>query len=259
MSLYLSSTDIFGYFTRKRYMIPPRSMIFVGNGDYRAIGLEFRDLFIREGGLKPTDKVLDVGCGVGRMASPLTTYLDKTTEYHGFDIVDRGITWCVQNIASRYPNFHFSHADVINASYNPTGTVTADSFDFPFPDNYFDFIFLTSVFTHMFPRDLENYLKEIARVLKPGKTCFITFFLMNEEAEALIQAGASTQNFIYPLDGCWTTTPEVPEEALAFREDVIISLFETYGLTIQKPIRYGSWNGRSSFLSYQDIVVATKN
>jgi len=50
-------------------------MIFVGDGDYEKAGNEFFVYFREFGKLKPSDKVLDVGCGIGRMSLPLTTYL----------------------------------------------------------------------------------------------------------------------------------------------------------------------------------------
>ena len=41
-----------------------------------------------------------------------------------------------------------------------------------------DVAFLTSVFTHMLPEDVEHYLDELARVLKPGGRTLITWFLL---------------------------------------------------------------------------------
>ncbi len=240
-------------------MVPPRKMIFVGDGDYKSVGLEFRDLFTKYGGLKPEHRVLDVGCGTGRMAVPLTGYLAPNSEYHGFDIVKRAIDWCQKNITPRHPNFHFSHCDIHNHNYNPHGAYQASAYKFPYQSASFDFVFLTSVFTHMFPPDMENYLNEIFRVLKKGGTCFITFFLMNEESQDLIQRNSSTQPFLHERGGCFTTTPESPEVAIAFPEPYIRQLFGRLGLSIVEPIRFGSWCGRRQFLSYQDIVIAKKN
>src|SRR5438874_4060962 len=91
--LNLATSLIDGW--RTRYgMIPPASMIFVGSGDFRQIGRVFRDYFIELGDLQPGDRVLDIGCGIGRMAIPLTKYLSKNGEYWGIDIVKHGIDWC---------------------------------------------------------------------------------------------------------------------------------------------------------------------
>jgi ubiquinone/menaquinone biosynthesis C-methylase UbiE len=240
-------------------MIPPRTLDFVGGTNYRGVGLEFRDLFVRYGGLTPEDRVLDVGSGIGRMAAPLTGYLAPSGEYQGFDIVKKGVEWSQKHITPRYPNFHFLHSDVKNKFYNPAGVHEASSYKFPYEDGSFDFVFLTSVFTHMYPADMENYLREIARVLKRGQTCFITMFLLNPESQALIAKGSSTQNFLYKLQGCVTADAENPEASLAFEESYVRELFARTGLSIRERIHPGAWCGRKEYLSYQDIVIATKD
>ena len=88
-------------------MIPPRNLQVVGNGDFKVLGDAFLQFFITYGGLQPTDRVLDVGCGVGRMARALTGYL-TSGEYEGFDIMRASVSWCNVNISPRFPNFHFS-------------------------------------------------------------------------------------------------------------------------------------------------------
>ena len=51
---------------------PPTRLNFVGGGEFKAIGFEFLRYFVDIGELKPTDSVLDMGCGIGRMALPMT-------------------------------------------------------------------------------------------------------------------------------------------------------------------------------------------
>jgi SAM-dependent methyltransferase len=193
------------------------------------------------------------------MAVPLVGYLSNNGGYWGFDIVRSGIEWCQKNVTSKYPNFQFLHSDIQNKYYNPSGKYQASTYKFPYETGFFDFIFLTSVFTHMFPADLENYLKEISRVLKTHGTCFITFFLLNNESEELIRKDASSQKFIYDLIGCFTTNKANPEAAIAYKESDIRGLFKKYQLSISEPVQYGSWCGRERYLSYQDIVLAIKN
>jgi SAM-dependent methyltransferase len=249
------------FFEGLRYrndMIPPKSMSFVGKGDFVKIGLEFRRHFIELAGLRPEHRVLDVGCGIGRMAIPLTEYLSPAGGYWGFDIVRQGTDWCSARITPKFPNFHFQHSDVYNKHYNPDGQVRACDYRFPFEDDFFDFIFLTSVFTHMVPADLENYLREIARVLKPGGKCLITFLLRNEESAGLIRDGKSDLDFVHEMDGYFTTKPADPEAAIAYDEQIALQFFDRCGLTVEPPVRYGSWCGRKKHLSYQDIVVASK-
>ena len=99
-------------------MIPPRGMIFIGSGDFREMGNTLRDQLVELGGLQPRHRVLDVGCGIGRVAVPLTGYLSREGSYEGFDIVRSGIRWCNRRIGSRYPNFRFIHVDLKNDLYN---------------------------------------------------------------------------------------------------------------------------------------------
>jgi hypothetical protein len=95
-------------------------------------------------------------------------------------------------------------------------------------------------------------------VLKPGGRCFITYFLLNTESRQLIDSGKSTLDFTHPVQDCLTTESDDPESALAHPEDRIRLLYRHYGLEIDEPIRYGSWCGRQSQLTYQDVILATK-
>ncbi len=238
-------------------LVPPRRLNFVGGTDFEAVGQEFLAYFRELGGLRPEHAVLDVGCGVGRMAVPLTQFLTQG-KYEGFDIVRRGIRWCTHAIARRFANFRFRHANIYNKHYNPFGTIRASSFRFPYDDQSFDFVFATSVFTHMLPADAANYLHEIARVLKADGRALITVFLMNQESETLMRAGGSVLAFRRLSDGCWTVSDDDPEAAIAYDETRMVALFEAAGLKIISPIRYGRWPGPREHTSYQDLVIVGK-
>jgi hypothetical protein len=45
----------------------------------------------------------------------------------------------------RHPTFRFHRADLASSAYNPHGLMPASAYRFPFPDQSFDFIFLTVV------------------------------------------------------------------------------------------------------------------
>jgi SAM-dependent methyltransferase len=238
-------------------LTPPRSQRLVGRGDFRQVGETFARYFVELGRLQPDDRVLDVGCGAGRIAIPLTRVLSPRGEYRGFDIVQRSIAWCETHVAPRYPNFRFSWCDVHNETYNPGGRCQASDYRFPFEDGGFDFVCAISLFTHMLTRDLEHYVSEIARVTSPGARCLATFFLLGHESRGLIASGASGLRFDEERDGAWVADRRAPENATAYEESFVRGLFERHGFRLE-PVRYGAWCGRSSFVSYQDIVVALK-
>jgi SAM-dependent methyltransferase len=231
-------------------------LVYVGTGDYAAVGKIFFKILVEQGGLKPHHRVLDVGCGIGRIAAPLTQYIQASGSYDGLDIVDVGIDWCRREISPRFPNFRFHHANVFNRGYNPRGKYDAATYRFPFDDGEFDFVFLTSVFTHMLPIELLNYLAEVARVMKRGATCLITYCLRNKES---MELNAEYKNIWCwsPMNGYWTTNPKNPEDLTSYDERFIRGLYDGNGLAIDA-FHYGSWCGRTDTLTQQDVIVARK-
>jgi len=239
-------------------LLPPGSLHSVGSPDFLAVGEEFFRYFVDRCGLEPHHRVLDVGCGTGRMARPLTRYLKKGS-YEGMDIVAPSIKWCQETYTPRYPNFHFHFADIYNKAYNPSGKYKSSEYRIPFESLSFDFVFLTSVFTHMLPHDVENYLSEVARVLKSNGRCLITYFLLNQDSWKLIDEGVSYHNFGYELAGCRIDDEDTPEAAVGYDERAIRNLYGKYRLNISEPILYGKWCKRQDGLSWQDMIIAIKS
>jgi SAM-dependent methyltransferase len=241
-------------------LVPPVACMYDGPpglAEFKANGEEFFAIYREKCGLRTDERMLDIGCGTGRKTLPLTQYFDERAVYEGVDITKQGIDWCREKITPQFQNFHFQQIDVYNKLYNSQGTYTAADYKFPFPDGAFGFIVLGSVFTHMLPDDLKNYLREISRLLEHGGRCLISYFLLNEESLRRVEAGESTLDLKYVFDGYRVISLEVPEEAIAFDESRIRSLYKEMGLTIER-LDYGSWCGRESYLSYQDLVLASK-
>ncbi len=100
-------------------------------------------------------KVLDLGCGSGRMTSNLYEYF-KESELWGLDINAGIIYWCKEALGD-------------TANY-ATNTLIPH---LPFESNYFDLIYCGSVFTHI--DDLaEAWLLEVRRVLKKDGVFYVT-------------------------------------------------------------------------------------
>jgi ubiquinone/menaquinone biosynthesis C-methylase UbiE len=239
-------------------LMPPRRLSFVGRGDFERTGREYLSHFRELGGLRPGDRVLDMGCGIGRMAIPLLDYLDESGSYAGFDVGRAMIRWCQREITARRPNFEFAWAPVYNQKYNPFGSISAAEFRFPYADGSFDFVFATSLFTHLVRAETEHYLRETARVLRPGGTCLLTFFALDEHAEGEIAAGRASFDFRHPIEGGFTTDPSQPEEAIAFPAEDLRAMLDEVGLEVQEPIRFGLWSNHPDGPAGQDIVIAKR-
>ena len=148
-------------------------------------------------GCAAESRVLDVGCGIGRLAHTLTAILDPAAggAYLGFDPVAPAIAWC----AERYPaHFRFVHADLRNDLYNPAGAVTATDYRFPVPDGWATLAVATSVFTHLDRAAVEHYLAETGRARAADGVALLTFFLLDEGSRAALAAGRARQAFVEP-------------------------------------------------------------
>jgi SAM-dependent methyltransferase len=232
---------------RRDPLLPPRRMAgMVGDSDYLATGDEFLRHFVELGGLRPHERVLDIGCGVGRMARPLLGHLDARGSYDGFDLVPEAIAWC----RDRYPSdrFRFALLDVHNARYHPAGRESAERARFPYPDGAFDFAFAASVFTHLLPAAAERYLAETARVLRPGGRALLTFFLAEKPAWRLR----------HPFEGALVADPALPEEAIGYPEAWVRERVAAAGLAVHEPVRRGTWSGSREGRSFQDILVVDR-
>ena len=238
-------------------LVPPRKLVFGIGGDLH-VGDRFLGHFRTLAGLQPDETVLDVGCGVGRMALPLTGYLSPAGRYDGFDIVRANVGWCRKAITPRFPNYRFRHADVFNREYNPLGKLRGRDFRFPYPDRSFDFAFLTSVFTHLLPDEVAHYLAELGRVLRPGGRCLATVYLLTEESSRLVDAGRGKFT-LEPADGpCRVHSRAVPETCVALDEAWFEASANAADLRLDRPVRYGLWCGRDAWVDFQDIAILRK-
>ena len=246
--------------------VPPQEL-FQHRDDYLAVARRMFDLLVDLTGITPEDRVLDVGCGAGRLATPLARYLGPRGSYEGFDNNAERIAWCNEHIGALHPNMRFGLADVYNGQYNRSATLQPKDFTFPYEDGEFDVVFLMSVFTHMLPDDIRHYTSEIARVLKPGGRSLITWFILNEESERQIERTRGERSdpaqnahkalFGHDFGVYRATDPRVPEYVIAYREDFVRDTYGENGLEITG-VEYGSWSGRDGTRHNQDAVVARR-
>jgi SAM-dependent methyltransferase len=197
-------------------LIPPVEMLFDGSSSveqFIAFGeVAVSNFLIPRAGLQPSDVFLDLGCGNGSVARALSNYLQAPGRYEGLDVSGDSIKWLQEHYAGR-PTFRFTHANVFNKMYNPGATITAAEYRLPYADGTFTQALLKSVFTHMHPRDVRHYLRELGRVIRPGGRALITYFLLNEESRAFVAKDMDVVKMRMEWDGdpsCRVADLEVP-------------------------------------------------
>jgi trans-aconitate methyltransferase len=150
--------------TRNNFKTPPEKLrVWVGGATeeiFTAVGrnvaLNLFDVIEPLNLLKTKENtVLDFGCGCGRVIQNLRALYPNCT-YYGVDPDSSGIQWCQENL-------------------NDIGTFIKSSTRPPLNLNVqFDFIYATSVFTHL-PEDLQfDWLTELTRITKVGGYLVLT-------------------------------------------------------------------------------------
>ncbi len=125
-------------------------------GQFEAFGQMQRDLLVSVG-LTPESYVIDVGCGSGRLAAPLSSYLERG-RYFGIDVVPELVAHAAA-VAAR-PEWRFETANGLSINEK---------------DGQADFVCFFSVLTHLLHEESFVYLREAARVLRPGGKIVLSF------------------------------------------------------------------------------------
>ena len=238
---------------------PPRWLVSTGGtGNNPKIAQELSERIIANTDLQPQHRVLDIGCGIGKLANPLTRHLSGEGRYEGIDIQARAIRWLNKNITREHANFRFQWMDVYSELYNRRGAVPDFEYEFPYPDETFDLIVLISVFSHMLLPGTSRYLDEIQRLLKPSGLCYATFFLLNESNLEQVRLGNTTRKFPHMEENYATSSKLVPEEVVAYKEEWLMEQLSVKGLALRRPVDYGDLvhtaHGQSTLVFGRDRV-----
>lgn len=157
--------------------LPPYSLRMGGrhfkkDADFVAAGVRDVRLLRQRAGLGRRKRVLDWGCGAGRLAIGIKHLLGHVEDYHGVDIQPELLGWAKDNLTDEHTRFTL--VDAHNARYNPDG---APSFEIPADDGSVDVLYAYSVFSHMLTHDLAGYGATIARILAPQGRAWVTAFV----------------------------------------------------------------------------------
>jgi ubiquinone/menaquinone biosynthesis C-methylase UbiE len=243
--LFLDLPDqVYRRATGREYLPPYSLRAFVGPADrFERAGQWFANELLRLELVTNGTRVLDMGCGSGRLALAFARsdqYQELEIEYLGMDIDRACIDWCTGHITTDHPNFRFVHSDLENPSYNPDGSSSSTDYQFPVEDGSIDLVIMTSVLTHVLEDDLRHYIAEVGRVLSPSGAAFVSFFLFDDDAEA--KAGMERHGIAFPYlhGGVAFNREDHPGNAVAYRESLVRGLFADAGLTVREPVHYGT-------------------
>lgn len=157
--------------------LPPRRLRMGGahfKKDPAFVRLAVRDVrtLQRKAGLTADSRLLDWGCGAGRLAVGVKHRLGHVADYHGVDVQPELVAWAQEHLADEHTRFTL--VDQHNARYNPGGTET---FDIPAADASVDVFYSYSVFSHMLTEDVAGYAATIGRILAPQGRAVLTAFV----------------------------------------------------------------------------------
>lgn len=128
--------------------------------------------FLRNRGLRPHHRLLDVGCGALRGGLHFVRYLDPGN-YYGVDMnqpfLDAGydVELKAAGLTDRLPR---------------SNLLCSDAFEVERLGVEFDFAIAQSLFTHLTFNRIRQSLQRVARVMKPGGAFYATFFELPEGA-----------------------------------------------------------------------------
>ena len=172
--------------------------------------------------------ILDIGVGCGRWAHWLRDYNFRGRRYCGtyvgIDIDGEAIAWCRQNYDAE--RFRFHHSSDASVSYNQNGAARA-RYRIPELDGTFDLVFSNSLLTHLLETELENYLRETHRLLKPGGTMMHSHFNM----EHLPATFGTRHTFKHELGNARIESETQPEAAVAYHTDFLFRLCGQIGFS----------------------------
>ena len=212
-------------------------------------------------------KILDFGCGYGKLA-PASSFLTYPEGYYvGIDVMQHCIDLCKSKYSS-LPRTSFVLSDDLNERYT-VKEFDADSIKKPCGNDWsinsrtLDVVMSISVFTHLQETDALAYINKIYEVLKSNGIAILTFHILQEPRKNplfISEKGNNSLDRIFKFQtqispNWFTSSPELPERAIAISKEGLTNLIGDK-FKIENHIKGTTTGSHSPFC--QDVVVLRK-
>jgi SAM-dependent methyltransferase len=233
--------------------------------------------YLVEAGLNFDDfnRILDLGCGVGRFLFAIQPELRSGQRLWACDVFEECARWCRDNI---------DFAEVAHNNIEPP---------LPYDDEQFDFVYALSVFTHL-RVDLQfKWAWEVYRVLRPGGVLFATIhgplfipllyapalkdarqqqmftlgdkglfaymaYSGNADDEGQVNvAAAQNIDFVKEQFSAFEFVRAFPQSDLAAEQDLYIIRKPNHGRPLAKPLASG--RGQAQQCTWIEKIATTRN
>ncbi len=172
--------------------------------------------------------IVDIGVGCGRWAHWLRDYNFRgrrfSGSYVGVDIDGEAIEWCRKNYDAE--RFRFHRSSDASVSYNQTGEARA-AYRVPEPDAAFDLVFSNSLLTHLLETEVQNYLRETYRLLRPGGAMMHSHFNLEHPPATF----GTRHTFSHRCGNAHIESEAQPEAAVAYHTDFLFGLCRQIGFS----------------------------
>jgi len=209
--------------------LPPahlRARVGVGNrivfnqSSHISAGEKFWVNNLLEGFCSRSSNIVEIGCGCGRILRPLFESAKYQGRYIGIDVDREMLEWCEKHYKKEGFSYikspHDSTAYGVGATSDRGYPATSGFWKVPIADNTIDFVFSTSLFTHLLEAELANYVRESYRVLKEG--CYMKMGFFSYDS---VEKG-ERWTFLHRMGDAYVENSRIPQAAVAYADQTLL-------------------------------------
>jgi SAM-dependent methyltransferase len=171
--------------------------------------------------------ILEIGCGAGRRTHIMRDYRFYHDGYSGkyiaVDIDSEAIRWNREHFDPRFEFVVSSQSSETYGVRNPGNS----EFRAPCDDASVDFMFGTSVLTHLLEDEMAQYFREGARVLKPGKKMMMSCYCVDFPSDPC----RKRFTFGHQIGNSFVENARAPESAVAYESAFLVAAAKEAGFS----------------------------